>query len=89
MLRQPTAQQLSYLASQVQIERYVQQALRDRDQIGSTHWDNGTPDMLDTDHVVMICSRGDFYVTILAAWFRDPTGYRYAIEAAIESALAA
>jgi hypothetical protein len=89
MLRQPTAQQLSYLSSQAQIERYVQRALRDRDQIGSTYWDGGTPEMLDTDHVVMIRSRGDVNVTIRAVWFRDPSGYQYAIVAAIETALAA
>jgi len=53
------------------------------------HWDGGTPNMLDGDHVLMIRSRGDVNVTILAHWFHDPTGYRYAIEAAIESALAA
>jgi hypothetical protein len=89
MFRQPTAPQLSYLAHQAQIQSYAHEALHRLGRIGYMHWDGGTPNMLDGDHVLMIRSRGDVNVTILAHWFHDPTGYRYAIEAAIESALAA
>src|SRR5258708_21624375 len=89
MFRQPTTPQLSYLEHQAKIDRYVQQVLRERDRIGSTHWDNGTPEMLDGDHMLMIRSRGDVNLTILAPWFCDPTFYRHAIWAAIETSLSA
>jgi hypothetical protein len=92
MLRQPTAPQLSYQSHVLQINGYVYAALRDRDQIGSIHWDGGSTDMLDdsADHVLMIrTGPADVNVTIAAHWFRDPTGYQHAIATAIETALAA
>src|SRR5258708_28862577 len=87
MFRQPTTPQLSYLEHQAKIDRYVQQVLRERDRIGSTHWDNGTPEMLGGDHMLMIRSRGDVHVTILAHWFCHPTFYTTPLVAPTQPAL--
>jgi hypothetical protein len=91
LFRQPAAPQLSYQSHVLQINRYVHAALHDRGQIGSIHWDSGTTGLLDdsADHLLMIRSGpSDVNVTIAARWFRDPTAYRHAIAAAIETAIA-
>jgi hypothetical protein len=92
MLRLPTAPQLSYQSHVLQISGYARAALRNRDKIGSIHWDGGTTGMLDhsADHALIIrCGPADVNVRIAAHWFCDPLSYRHAIAAAIETAVAA
>jgi len=92
MLRQPAAPQLSYQSHLLQINGHAYAAVRNRDKIGSIHWDGGITGMLDdsADHALMIRSGpADVNVRIAAHWFCDPVNCRHAIAAAIETALAA
>ncbi|MGO9946568.1 MAG: hypothetical protein ACLPWG_06960 [Steroidobacteraceae bacterium] len=91
MPRQPIPQQLSYQDHVIQIDRMVHDALRRRNQIGSTHWDSGNVAILSdsADHMILIRSGPtDVMVSIPAPWFRDPAASRHAIGAAVEEALA-
>jgi hypothetical protein len=90
MPKPPIPTRLSYQDHVKQIDRMVQNVLRRRNRIGSTHWDSGNAAILadSADHMVLIRSGPtDVMVSIPAPWFRDPAASRHAIGAAVEEAL--